>query len=68
MANVNLAFLMDYILQAVVGGIICLAFKIIGDVCSPLWLKHKERIKDFTRIKRFGKKSRNRSDRRDDQD
>ena len=39
LANVNLLFLLDYALQAIVGGIICLAFKIIADVFSPLWLK-----------------------------
>lgn len=53
LANVNLLFLLDYALQAIVGGIICLAFKIIGDVSSPLWEKHKERVKDFTRINKI---------------
>ncbi|MDZ7648466.1 MAG: hypothetical protein U5K54_15460 [Cytophagales bacterium] len=52
LANVNLFFLLDYALQAIVGGIICLAFKIIADVSSPLWQKHKERVKDFARLKR----------------
>jgi hypothetical protein len=52
LANVNLLFLLDYALQATVGGIICLAFKIIADVFSPLWLKHKERVKDFTKLKK----------------
>ena len=52
LANVNLLFLLDYALQAIVGGIICLAFKIIADVFSPLWLKHKERVKDFTKLKK----------------
>lgn len=42
LGNVNLAFLIDYALQAVVGGIICLAFKVLGDVLSPLWERHKE--------------------------
>ena len=36
LSNVNLSFLLDYTLQAIVGGIICLAFKIIADVFSPL--------------------------------
>ena len=52
LANVNLLFLLDYALQAIVGGIICLAFKIIADVFSPLWLKHKEKVKDFTKLKK----------------
>ena len=51
LANVNLLFLLDYALQAIVGGIICLAFKIIADVFSPLWQKHKDRVKDFAKIK-----------------
>ena len=55
LANVNLSFLVDYILQAVVGGIICLAFKIIGDIFSPLWLKHRDKIKSM-KIKPFRKK------------
>lgn len=63
LSNVNLAFLVDYVLQAVVGGIICLAFKIIGDVLSPLWMRHKAKVKEFAQIKslkrvkniRFGK-------------
>ena len=52
LANVNLLFLLDYALQATVGGIICLAFKIIADVFSPLWLEHKEKVKDFTKLKK----------------
>ena len=51
LANVNLLFLLDYALQAIVGGIICLAFKIIADVFSPLWQKHKDRVKDFAKLK-----------------
>jgi hypothetical protein len=50
LANVNLLFLLDYAMQAVVGGIICLVFKIIGDVFSPLWEKHKEKVKDFAKV------------------
>jgi len=50
LSNVNLSFFIDYALQAIVGGIICLAFKIIGDVLSPLWQKHKEKVKDFTKL------------------
>ena len=50
LGNVNLSFFLDYALQAIVGGIICLAFKIIGDVFSPLWQKHKERVKDFAKL------------------
>lgn len=56
LANVNLSFLVDYILQAIVGGIICLAFKIIGDIFSPLWLKHRDKIKSMAKIKSFRKK------------
>ena len=52
LANVNLLFLLDYALQAIVGGIICLAFKIIADGFSPLWQKHKDRVKDFAKLKR----------------
>ena len=51
LGNVKLLFLLDYAMQAVVGGIICLAFKIIGDVFSPLWEKHKAKVKDFAKIK-----------------
>jgi hypothetical protein len=50
LSNVNLTFLLDYAMQAVVGGIICLAFKVIGDISSPLWEKHKVRVKEFTKI------------------
>ena len=55
MARVDLSFLTKYILQAVVGGIICLVFKIIGDVLSPLWLKQKERVKKFSRARKIRK-------------
>jgi hypothetical protein len=63
LGNVNLAFLIDYALQAVMGGIICLAFKILGDVLSPLWERHKEKVKEFTKMKKIrgikiGKKKR----------
>lgn len=53
LGNVKLLFILEYALQAVVGGIICLAFKIIGDVLSPLWEKHKEKVKDFTKIRKI---------------
>lgn len=53
LANVNLSFFLDYALQAIVGGIICLAFKIIGDVFSPLWQKHKERVKGFAKLSKI---------------
>jgi len=53
MARIDLTFLMDYILQAVAGGIICLFFKIISDVLSPLWLKQKERLKKFTTTRKI---------------
>ena len=55
LANVNLTFLLDYAMQAVIGGIVCLAFKIIGDIFSPLWEKHKARVKDFAKIDRIKK-------------
>lgn len=52
LANVNLMFLLDYALQAIVGGIICLAFKVLGDILSPLWQKHKDKVKDFARLRK----------------
>lgn len=67
LSNVNLMFLLDYTLQAIVGGIICLAFKVLGDVLSPLWQKHKDKVKDFARLKKVrGLKLRRRK--RDDQE
>lgn len=45
LGNVDLSFLLDYTLQALIGGIICLFFKIIGDVLSPLWQDYKEKIR-----------------------
>jgi hypothetical protein len=64
LAKVDLSFILDYVLQAVVGGIICLAFKIIGDVFSPLWLKHKEKVKEFAKIRnlKFRRKKSRRSE------
>jgi hypothetical protein len=62
LGNVNLGFLVDYVLQAVIGGIICLVFKIIGDVLSPLWLKHKEKVKNFAKIKPIRLKRRKNND------
>jgi hypothetical protein len=53
LANVNLFFLLDYALQAIVGGIICLAFKIIADVFSPLWQKHKDRVSRFCKDQEY---------------
>jgi hypothetical protein len=64
LANVNLSFFLDYALQAIVGGIICLAFKIIGDILSPLWQKHKEKVKSFsklTKLRKFRIRKRNRN-------
>ena len=52
LGNVKLLFLLEYAEQAILGGIICLAFKIIGDILSPLWEKHKVRVKDFARMKK----------------
>lgn len=62
LANVNLIFLFDYAMQAIVGGIICLAFKIIADVLSPLWEKHKERVKDFSKVNRIKIRKKKRGD------
>jgi len=45
LGHVKLLFLLNYALQAVVGGIICLAFKILGDVFNPLWEKHKVKVR-----------------------
>jgi hypothetical protein len=59
LGNVDMAIVTDYVVQAVVGGIICLMFKIIGDILSPLWLKHRDKIKSFTRIKNIRRKKRN---------
>jgi hypothetical protein len=53
LGNVKLLFLLEYAEQAILGGIICLAFKIIGDILSPLWEKHKVRVKDFAKIRRI---------------
>ncbi len=67
LSNVNLSFFLDYALQAIVGGIICLAFKVIGDILSPLWEKHKDKVKEFTKLKKVkGFKLRRR--RRNDQE
>ena len=52
LANVNLMFLLDYTLQAIVGGIICLGFKVLGDILSPLWQKHKDRVTDFAKLRK----------------
>jgi hypothetical protein len=67
LSNVKLTFLLDYALQAVVGGIICLAFKILGDILSPLWEKHKERVKDFADVKKL-RRFKIRRKKRSDQD
>ena len=67
LSNVKLTFLLDYALQAVVGGIICLAFKILGDILSPLWERHKERVKDFAKMKKL-KGFKIRRKKRNDQD
>lgn len=53
LGNVKLLFLLEYAEQAILGGIICLVFKIIGDILSPLWEKHKVRVKDFARMKKI---------------
>jgi hypothetical protein len=53
LGNVKLLFLLEYAEQAILGGIICLAFKIIGDILSPLWEKHKVRVKDFAKMRKI---------------
>lgn len=59
LGNVELSFLLDYALQAVIGGIICLIFKVLGDILSPLWLKHKDQVSAFARKRmRMGKRKR----------
>ncbi len=64
LANVKLLFLLDYTLQAIVGGIICLGFKVLGDVLSPLWQKHKDKVQDFASLRKvrrlkFAKRKKN---------
>ncbi|SKC47366.1 hypothetical protein [Ohtaekwangia koreensis] len=51
--HIDLTFLIDYILQAIVGGLICLGFKILGDILSPLWLKQKQKVRNFTRARKI---------------
>lgn len=53
LANVKFLFLVEYTMQAVIGGIICLAFKIIGDVMSPIWMKRKSSVENLMKVKRF---------------
>ncbi|HEY9048272.1 MAG TPA: hypothetical protein VIN08_20335 [Ohtaekwangia sp.] len=60
--HIDLTFLIDYMIKAIVGGIICLGFKIIGDIYSPLWLKHKAKVRDFTRIRKIRIRKRKRHD------
>jgi K+ transporter len=62
MAHIDLSFMMDYILQAVVGGIICLAFKVVGDILSPLWLKQKQKVQRYTRARKIKQTRRKRHD------
>jgi hypothetical protein len=45
--NFDFSLLLNYIVQAVVGGIIFLLFKILADVLRPLWLKCIQKIIDF---------------------
>jgi len=52
LANVNVGSILDYTLQALIGGIICLFFKIAGDVLSPLWKDYGERIRNWLGSKR----------------
>ncbi|MFD0998696.1 hypothetical protein ACFQ21_05230 [Ohtaekwangia kribbensis] len=61
MAHIDLSFIMDYILQAIAGGIICLAFKIIGDILSPLWLKQKERVRNYARSRKIANRKKKRT-------
>lgn len=51
LASADLGYMLQYTLQAVIGGIVCLLFKILGDVLSPLWKKHKNKIERINRIR-----------------
>jgi hypothetical protein len=43
-ADIEPRFLLDYTLQAIVGGIVCLGFKLLGDyISSQKALRHKNR-------------------------
>lgn len=53
MARIDLSLIGEYILQAIAGGIICLVFKVLGDILSPLWLKQKERVSKFARSRKI---------------
>jgi hypothetical protein len=53
MARIDLSLVGEYILQAIAGGIICLVFKVLGDILSPLWLKQKERVSKFARSRKI---------------
>ena len=46
LASANLRFLIDYTLQATVGGVVCLIFKIVGDIITAAWKrrKHQSRL------------------------
>lgn len=61
MARIDLSFIGEYILQAIAGGIICLAFKVLGDILSPLWLKQKERVRDFARSRKIANRKKKRT-------
>lgn len=46
-SNFDFSVLTNYVLQAIVGGIFFLLFKILGDVLRPFWLKHLRKIIDY---------------------
>ena len=62
LGSIDLTFFLDYIMQALLGGIICLMFKVIGDILSPLWVKHKQNVRDFVREKKIRIRKRKRHD------
>ncbi|HEY8937484.1 MAG TPA: hypothetical protein VIM65_19800 [Cyclobacteriaceae bacterium] len=62
LGSIDLTFLLDYIMQALLGGIICLMFKVIGDIFSPLWVKHKQKVQEFVREKKNRIRKRKRHD------
>lgn len=51
LASIDLGFLLRYALQAIVGGFICLLFKLLGDRISVHFQRQRER-KDTRRYKK----------------
>jgi hypothetical protein len=44
LGEVGTGFLLDYTLKALIGGGVCLLFKMLGDVLSPFWQRNKKHI------------------------